>query len=37
VLLSKHITGKSGGFGFKNYWAKAFYNILKDADYKDWK
>ena len=37
VLLSKHITGKSGGFGFKNYWAKAFYNILKDSDYKDWK
>lgn len=37
VLLSKHITGKAGGFGFKNYWAKAFYSILKDADYKDWK
>lgn len=36
VLLSKHITGKSGGFGFKNYWAKAFYNILKDSDYKEW-
>lgn len=37
VILSKHITGKAGGFGFKNYWAKAFYNILKDSDYKDWK
>lgn len=37
VLLSKHITAKAGGFGFKNYWAKAFYGILKDADYKDWK
>lgn len=37
VLMSQHITGKAGGFGFKNYWAKAFYNILKDSDYKDWK
>ena len=37
VLMSHHATGKSGGFGFKNYWAKAFYNILKDSDYKDWK
>ena len=37
VLMSSHVTGKSGGFGFKNYWAKAFYNILKDSDYKDWK
>lgn len=37
VLLSAHVTGKSGGFGFKNYWAKAFYNILKDSDYKDLK
>lgn len=37
VIMSQHITGKAGGFGFKNYWAKAFYNILKDSDYKDWK
>lgn len=37
VIMSKHVTGKSGGFGFKNYWAKAFYNIMKDSDYKDWK
>ena len=37
VILSKHLTGKAGGFGFKNYWAKSFYNILQDADYKDWK
>ena len=36
VIMSKQLTGKAGGFGFKNYWAKAFYNILKDADYKDW-
>lgn len=36
VIMSKQLTGKAGGFGFKNYWAKAFYNIMKDADYKDW-
>ena len=36
VLLSSHVTGKVGGFGFKSYWAKAFYNILKDSDYKKW-
>ena len=28
VLFSAHETGKSGGFGFRNYWAKSFYNIL---------
>ncbi|HMG82850.1 MAG TPA: hypothetical protein VK559_07430 [Ferruginibacter sp.] len=32
ILLSGYVTGKSGGFGFKNYWAKAFLNILKDAE-----
>ncbi|MFT3909612.1 MAG: hypothetical protein QM737_09320 [Ferruginibacter sp.] len=37
VLMSKHLTGKVGGIGLKNYWAKAFYNILKDSDYTDWK
>ena len=31
VLISGYVTGKSGGFGFKNYWAKAFLNILKDS------
>lgn len=32
VLLSKQIEGAAGGFGFRNYWAKAFYNGLKEVD-----
>ena len=28
VLLTSHKTGKPGGFGFRNFWAKSFYNIL---------
>jgi hypothetical protein len=31
VLIDGYVTGKPGGFGFKNYWAKAFLSILKDA------
>lgn len=26
ILLSERITGKCGGFGLKNYWARSFYN-----------
>ena len=29
VLLSKQMTGKSGGFGFRNYWASAIYKVMK--------
>jgi hypothetical protein len=29
VLHTEYKTGKAGGFGFKNYWAKSFHNILK--------
>jgi hypothetical protein len=32
VLQTRRVTGDSGGFGFRNYWAKAFLNILKQAD-----
>lgn len=28
VLLTAHKTGKAGGFGFRNYWAKSFDNLL---------
>jgi hypothetical protein len=28
VLLTAHKTGKAGGFGFRNFWAKSFDNIL---------
>jgi len=33
VLLTKQETGKAGGFGFRNYWAKSFYNVLSDINY----
>lgn len=36
LLFSKRIKGKAGGFGFKNYWAKTFYNALKDIE-RNWK
>lgn len=39
VLLTKQIEGKSGGFGFRNYWAKTFYNAVKNTkdEWKHWK
>ncbi len=38
VLLSKTMTGESGGFGFRNYWAASFYKILKElpSEMKKW-
>jgi len=38
VLLTQHETGKNGGFGFRNYWAKSFYNVLINvkSDFKSW-
>jgi len=32
VLETRRVTGKAGGFGFRNYWAKAFFNILKETN-----
>jgi len=39
VLLTNRMTGGSGGFGFRNYWAKSFFNVLQDVehDFKKWK
>lgn len=34
VIRTFRSTAKPGGFGFRNYWAKAFLNIMKDADRK---
>ena len=31
VLLTTFKIGKAGGFGFRNYWAKSWANILKEA------
>ncbi|MFT4062314.1 MAG: hypothetical protein QM642_08160 [Edaphocola sp.] len=30
ILLAKPVKAKPGGFGFRNYWAGAFYQVLKD-------
>ncbi|MBS1615584.1 MAG: hypothetical protein JST06_05640 [Bacteroidetes bacterium] len=32
ILQTGRVTGDAGGFGFRNYWAKAFLNLLKKAD-----
>lgn len=39
VLLTKRVETKSGGFGFRNYWAKPFLLALKTvkSDWNDWK
>lgn len=40
VLLTQKLIGKAGGFGFRNYWAKTYYNVLKEVEkkkYKQWK
>ena len=39
MLFAKQIEGVAGGFGFRNYWAKAFYNGLKEVsnNYSKWK
>ena len=31
VLLTTYKVGKAGGFGFRNYWAKSWLNMLKEA------
>jgi hypothetical protein len=34
------MTGKAGGFGYKNYWAKSVFEVLEDIEkkkYKEWK
>ncbi len=40
VLFQEELTGKSGGFGLKNYWAKTIYNVIQeitDKKYALWK
>ncbi|MCD4724133.1 MAG: hypothetical protein K8R63_04760 [Bacteroidales bacterium] len=37
VLLSNKMSGKPGGFGIRNYWAKSFYNVMKSIEKKKWK
>jgi hypothetical protein len=37
VIVAAYKTGKAEGFGFKNYWAKAFLDILKASKIKSFK
>ncbi len=37
VLFAKHMAGDAGGFGLRNYWAKSYYNVMKDIGKKQWK
>lgn len=39
VLLAEYETGRPGGMGFRNYWAKAFLEILENLgkDYRRWR
>ena len=37
VLLTQKMEGKAGGFGLRNYWAKSYYNVLKEIDKKQFK
>jgi len=32
VIKTKRLKGKSGGFGLRNYWAKAILTIMKDSE-----
>ena len=36
VLLTKYETAKGGGSGFRNYWAKPMYVMLKEMNLKKW-
>ena len=38
MLIANRMSGNAGGFGFRNYWAKSFYNVLQDVehDFKSW-
>jgi len=31
VLMTERLDGKAGGYGFRNYWAEAYYKVMKSA------
>lgn len=39
VLLTERMSGKAGGFGVRNYWAKTYYLVMKEmpSQMKTWK
>jgi len=38
ILLSELFVGKAGGAGFRNFWAKAYYNVMRQSEkeFKKW-
>ncbi len=38
ILLTELFTGKAGGAGLRNYWAKAYYNVMRQSQsaFKKW-
>jgi len=32
VLLMDKMSGAAGGFGWRNYWARTYYNVLKEIE-----
>lgn len=32
ILLMDKMSGAAGGFGWRNYWARTFYNVLKEIE-----
>jgi len=34
IILTERMIGKPGGFGFRNYWTNAVYDIIKQIKYK---
>lgn len=40
ILLTERVTGKGGGFGFRNYWARSIEEVWKkinNSKYDEWK
>ena len=36
VLFSAYVKGKPGGFGYRNFWLRSVYNVMKDMAKGDW-
>lgn len=39
IILMEHYTGKAGGFGLRNFWARSVYEVIEklEKNYKTWK
>ncbi len=37
VLLAEKMSGKASGFGIRNYYAKTYYNVIKEIGKRTWK